>query len=106
MIYREYMCAERSDAKHYNLPWCLRNNRINTEWVYMYARRVETGSVPYSYRVCIGDRGSVDNCLACLDATQQWLRSALKKMLIPGMNSLTNWWPVELVQLTTTGTST
>ncbi len=72
------------------LPRCLQNNRINIEWVYMYARQVETGQVPYSHTACMGDRSSVDAHLACLDATQQWLCSSLKKTLIPGMNGSTN----------------
>ncbi len=61
MIYREYICAwSEATLGVTTLPQCLQNNRINTEWVYMYVRRVEMTSVPYSYRACIGDHGSVD----------------------------------------------
>ncbi len=43
--------------------------------------------------------GPVDARSACLDATQQWLCSTLKKTLIPRINGLTNWWPAELIPL-------
>ena len=50
--------------------------------VYMYTQRLETGSVPHSYRACLGN-GPVDARLVCMDATQQWLGGALKKNPIP-----------------------
>ncbi len=48
---------------------------------------------------CVWRTGPGDARLTCLDATQQWLCSTLKKTLQPGINGFTNWWPVELGQL-------
>ena len=51
------MCTESEATQGVTmLLWCLQNNRINTEWVYMYAQQGETGSVPHSYTACVGDQ--------------------------------------------------
>ncbi len=55
---------------------CLQNNRFNTQWYTYTCSGSKRGQCHTATGVCIAN--TADARLACLDATKQWLCSALK----------------------------